>query len=150
MEVLVRFKILLYECAREIAMGSLLRLFFLCPLFLFGTISNELNQGLRALQQIRNLIPERFSEEEFDILVDEKGLQKSLSELCCHHQKRTEVLPNCMLGSSSYYLSRWTLSGEPVRILDSYFEFQYGPFWKYPAALEHLEEMELGPYRMDR
>jgi|GEM_PF-3542360 len=120
------------------------------PFFLFGQISTDLSQGLRALQQIRSLIPERFSEEEFSILVDEKGFEKPLQELCSHSRREVSIPSTCSLGNSEYYLMRWTMSGEAVRILDSYEEFEYGPFWKYPAALERLEEMSSAPYRMDR
>lgn len=125
---------------------------FICafPLFFFGAVSPELQQGLRALQQIRSLIPERFVEEEFDIIVDKKGFEKPLSDLCCHKHREMNIASTCILGDSSSYLLRWTLSGESVRILDSYEEFEYGPFWKYPTALQRLEEMESAVYRMDR
>lgn len=118
-------------------------LFLVIPsTLLFGLPSSGLNQSLRALQQIRTLIPERFSEEEFDILIDEAAFEKPLNELCSHKFRDTAIASTCMLGSSDRYLLRWTLSGEAVRILDSYQEFEYGPFWKYPTALECLESME--------
>ena len=61
-----------------------------------------------------------------------------------------EVPATRMLGSSQHYLLRWTFSGEAVRMSDSYLEFEYGPFWKYPSALESLEEMESATYKVDR
>ncbi len=131
-----------------------MRLFF-CFCFVVQTIylvalpSKDLNQSLRALQQIRTLIPERFSEEEFNILVDEEGFKKPLHELCSHKFRDTKIPSVCLLGSSNYYLLRWTMSGEAVRILDSYQEFEEGPFWKYPTALESLESLESAAYRMD-
>lgn len=124
--------------------------FILQNIFLFALPSSDLNQGLRALQQIRSLIPERFSEQEFDILVDVEGFQKPIDALCSHKFRETAIPSTCILGSSNNYLLRWTLSGEAVRILDSYQEFEYGPFWKYPTALEKLEDMESSVYRIDQ
>lgn len=120
-----------------------MRFFFcFCPLVFFGAISNELFQGLRALQQIRTLIPERFTKEEFSILVDQKEFQKSLNGLCSHNRREMNIPSVCNLGGENYYLLRWTCSGEPLRILDVYEEFEYGPFWQYPSALDRLNEME--------
>jgi hypothetical protein len=45
------------------------------------------------------------------------------------------------MGSSHFYYSRWTLSGESVRILDFYQEFEYGPYWLYPTAMEKLWDL---------
>jgi hypothetical protein len=127
-----------------------LTLTFSFPLILFSAPSADLSQGLRALQQIRSLIPERFFEEEFQISVDEKAFKKPLNELSSHKFREKGTPFICMLGKSNRYLLRWTMSGEPVRISDSYLEFEYGPFWKYPTALERLEQMESAIYRIDQ
>jgi hypothetical protein len=128
---------------------SSLLLLFSCLILrdCFGAPSYDLNQSLRALQQIRSLIPERFSEQEFDILVDEPAFKKPLHDLCSHKLREMSIPSTCMLGSSNYYLLRWTFSGESVRILDTYLEFEYGPFWKYPTALESLDEMKSTIYK---
>lgn len=135
---------------REFSVRFLHFILYAFPLFFFGAVSNELQQGLRALQQIRSLIPERFVEEEFDIIVDKAGFEKPLCDLCSHKNRDMNIASTCITGDSGHYLLRWTVSGESVRILDSYEEFQFGPFWKYPTAMEHLEEMESAVYRMDK
>ncbi len=84
--------------------------FLLLPLTLFASIHYDLNVALQALQQIRTLIPERLSDQEFSI-------------------------------NSQFYYTHWTISGEPVRILDWYQEFEYGPYWFYPSALQHLYDL---------
>lgn len=112
-----------------------------CPLFLFGSISGDLNVGLRALQQIRTLIPERLSDEEFSILVDWQAFQEPLDKLASHSSREPGNPSAKVLGDSHYYYSRWTISGEPIRILDFYQEFEYGPYWLYPTAMERMWEM---------
>ena len=107
------------------------------PLALFGSITSDLTVGLQALQQIRVLIPERLSVEEFSILVDQKGMESSLDG---KHLSASDLVTLGVGVSKSYYL-RWTITGEPVRILDSYLEFEYGPYWLYPTAMERLQEL---------
>jgi hypothetical protein len=113
---------------------------FLCPVLLFGSISSDLNIGLRALQQIRTLIPERVSDEEFSILVDREAFRKSLAKLT-YPLKESGIPAYRSIGPSHFYYSRWTISGEPVRILDFYQEFEYGPYWLYPTAMNRLYDM---------
>jgi hypothetical protein len=111
-----------------------------CPVLLFGSISSDLNIGLRALQQIRTLVPEREVDEEFSILVDKEAFRKALKEHS--HPLRESGIPACKaIGDSHYYYSRWTISGESVRILDFYQEFEYGPYWLYPTAINRLYDM---------
>ncbi len=115
---------------------------FCCPFFLFGSISGDLKVGLRALQQIRTLIPERLSEEEFSILVEWTAFQEPLEQLAANALKAPGIPSAKELGCSRFYYSHWTLSGEPIRILDSYQEFEYGPYWLYPTAMERLWEID--------
>lgn len=111
-----------------------------CPLCFFGQISLDLNTGLRALQQIRTLIPERLSDEEFSIIVDQKAFSDSLK--AHNHPMKEMGIPSAKaVGCSRFYYSRWTISGEPIRILDFYQEFEYGPYWLYPTAVHRLYDM---------
>lgn len=121
-------------------MKSILSLFFYLPLFLVGGITSDLNVGLRALQQIRTLVPERLAVEEFSIMIDRKSISEALSQEA-HQHKNLEVPAMHETGSSQLYYSRWVVSGEPIRILDFYQEFEYGPYWLYPAAMEKLWDM---------
>ena len=117
-------------------------LWVLCfPVAFFGGISGDLNVGLRALQQIRTLVPERLSVEEFSIMVDRKGFVEPVNRLAERGLKESGAPCIKAIGSSRFYYSHWTISGEPVRILDSYQEFEYGPYWLYPAAMEKLWDM---------
>lgn len=111
-----------------------------CPLILLG-VSHDMTIGLRALQQIRTLIPERLSDEEFTISVDRKAFIEPLNALATHSLKESAIPSAKMLGHSHFYYSHWTISGEPVRILDFYQEFEYGPYWLYPTAMERLRDM---------
>lgn len=111
--------------------------FFLGPLSLFASISSDLNVALRSLQQIRTLIPERLSVEEFSVRVDRKAFEEKALQ-----PKEGVMLSRNEIGRSHLYYSRWVISGEPIRILDSYQEFEYGPYWRYPTALEKLSSMQ--------
>jgi hypothetical protein len=115
-----------------------MRILCLFPLFLFATISSDINTALRALQQIRTLIPERLQEQEFSIVIDRKAFKQSMKKLSENPLRESSVPALIGIGCSQYYLLRWTVSGEAVRILDLYQEFEYGPFWNYPSALDTL------------
>lgn len=112
-----------------------------CPILLFATVSSDLSVGLRALQQIRTLIPERLSDEEFSIVVDRKAFIEPLNQLANHPLKESGIPSAKELGCSQFYYSHWVISGEPIRILDFYQEFEYGPYWLYPSAMEKLWTM---------
>jgi hypothetical protein len=102
--------------------------FFLFPCLCFASLSKNIDVGLTAVQQIRTLVPERLLDEEFAIWVDSSAFPK-----------RTEGAKGCeTMLSSKYYLSYWTIAGEPIRLLDSYQQFEYGPFWFYPTAMQKL------------
>jgi hypothetical protein len=112
----------------------------LIPDLFFGTIRSDLNVGLRALQQIRTLIPERLSDEEFSILVDHKAFAEQLKSYS--NPMKEEGIPSAkLMGFSHFYYLHWTISGEPIRIGDVYQEFEYGPYWLYPTAIHRLYDM---------
>mgnify|MGYP003575335537 CR=1 FL=1 len=113
---------------------------FFTPLVFFGSISSDLNVALQGLQQIRTLIPERLSDQEFSISVDRYAFAESFREIppLIHGSK---IAPAKWICHSHFYYTHWTISGEPVRILDFYQEFEYGPFWLYPTAIQRLYDM---------
>lgn len=113
-------------------------------------VSTDTMQGLRALQQIRNLIPDRFSQMEFHIIVDQKGIEPSLIQLAAEQEKQSNGVADYFLGASQFYVSRWTISGDAVALPDSFEEFEYGPYWKYPTLLDKLENLETRRYRRVR
>lgn len=113
---------------------------FIAPVLLVASIRSDLNVGLRALQQIRTLIPERLSDEEFSIIVDRKAFAESLKSYS-HPLKEPGIPSAIATGCSHFYYSHWTISGEPVRILDFYQEFEYGPYWLYPTSVQRLYDM---------
>ncbi len=115
---------------------------FFSPILLFATISQDINIGLYSLQQIRTLVPERLSEEIFSIKVDHEAFAKAFAQEKEHSAKQSNIASLRTLGASHYYYARMVFSGEPIRILDAYQEFEYGPYWLYPTALHRLYVME--------
>ncbi|MBI3901273.1 MAG: hypothetical protein HY324_03870 [Chlamydiia bacterium] len=113
--------------------------FAFSPALLFSSITSDLSIGLQALQQMRVLIPERLSVQEFSVHVDQRSLIDSLVRI---QPPSVNDLILRGIGASRYYYLRWTISGNPVRILDSYLEFEQGPYWLYPTAMQKLWEME--------
>jgi len=98
----------------------------------------DLNVGLRALRQMRDYFPERLSEEEFAIVIDRKAFDEALEKYCASFPSVAYSQNSC---DSRYFFSRWTYSGEAVRILDTYEESEYGPYWLYPTSMHRLEDM---------
>lgn len=109
---------------------------YLFPFFLYCT---QLQENLKALQQIRSLVPERIWYEEFSILVDRAGFKKMLRDHKSHKRGGEPVFGIACPGG---YFIQSTFSGENVRILDLYQQFQFSPFWKTPAMRETLESLE--------
>lgn len=109
---------------------------FIFPICLFGT---QLQENLKALQQIRSLVPERIWYEEFHILVDRSGFVKMLQE---HRSHKRGGSPIFGIACPHGYFTQTTFSGENVRILDLYQQFQFSPFWKTPRMREKLESLE--------
>jgi len=113
---------------------------FATPALFFGSIRSDLNIGLTAMQQLRILMPERLSVEEFSIIVDRKAFAEQLKSYS-HPMKEKGIPAAKAIGCARFYYSHWTISGEPVRILDFYQEFEYGPYWLYPTAVQRLYDM---------
>lgn len=109
---------------------------FIFPFFLFGA---QLQENLKALQQIRSLVPERIWYEEFSILVDRVGFRKIL---CDHKSHKRGGGPVFGIACPQGYFIQSTFSGENVRILDLYQQFQFSPFWKTPPMRGKLESLE--------
>lgn len=95
-----------------------------------------------AMQQIQSLIPEKIWEQEFSLLLPEEAYQKVLPKWMEKHAKEIFDTPCSTIGQSGFYLVRSTMSGEPVRLLDRFQEFQYSPFWTTPENVSILDERE--------
>ncbi len=93
--------------------------------------------GWESLQQIRSLIPERIWDQEFQIRVDRKAFMKAMKGWT-----RKDVSSCMAMGENRQFFLRSTMSGENVRILDQYQEFQWSPFWKNPPMKEQLCNLE--------
>jgi hypothetical protein len=91
------------------------------------------------MQQLRSLIPERIWEQDFQIQIDRKAFEDSLIRL---DRKRGDLFSCIAIGKSSRYFLKSTLSGDSVRLLDRYQEFQWSPFWKNPPMLQQLSLLE--------
>lgn len=98
--------------------------------------------GWESLQQLRSLIPERIWNQEFSILIDRKGFRSAVHDWISHPKKEVLQMPDFALACSRYFLLRSTTSGENVRLLDLYEEFQFSPFWKTPVMMGDLESHE--------
>lgn len=97
--------------------------------------------GWESLQQLRSLIPERIWEQEFQIQVNRRAFMRSAARWLGHQKK--DFISSCVaVGHSRQYLLRSTMSGENVRLLDQYQEFQWSPFWKNPPMLDQLHNLE--------
>ena len=119
-----------------------MRWIFFSPILLFASVSNDINIGLYSLQQIRTLVPERLSEEVFSIRVDRDAFEKAFAKRPSHSMQQPGIASMPGIGTSHFYYSRMIFSGEPMRILDAYQEFEYVPYWMYPTALNKLYDME--------
>lgn len=95
-------------------------------------VGSDTEKTLEALQQLRSLIPERIWCQEFSILIDEKAFDQPLKLLMDRFASKGAV-QSFSLARSKYYFLRSTLSGENVRILDWYQEFEQSPFWRTPS-----------------
>ena len=102
--------------------------------------ANLTNDTLIALQQLRTVIPERQWEQEFSILVDFSAFEEQAKKII---EKREGMRQPCFaIAQSKDYFLNATMSGETIRILDGYQEFEEGIFWRTPRMLEQLYWME--------
>lgn len=131
---------------------SWVRGLFLLPFTLFAnpiiwtstnhdTLSVMTNAAL-SMQQLQSLIPERIWEQDFAVIVHAEAYQKVLPKWMEKHSKDLFDTPCSVLGESRFYFVRNTLSGDGVRILDRFEDFQYSPFWKLPEKMHALDELE--------
>jgi hypothetical protein len=98
--------------------------------------------GWESLQQLRTLIPERVWEQEFAVKVRKKAFRKAMDKWSSK-TKKDSIGPVCMnVGSTHDYFLRSTFSGENVRLLDRYQEFQTSPFWNNPDMMDDLKSLE--------
>ncbi len=116
-------------------------------LFFFHTaftipFETSVNQALTALQELRTLMPERLWVQEFSLLVDQEGLEKQIQKAMQHPRLDTTLSPSFSLARSKDYLLRTTLSGETIRMLDRYQEFEQSPFWRTPNQMDRLHWLE--------
>ena len=98
--------------------------------------------GWKSLQQLRSLIPERVWEQEFTVKVNRKAFRKAIDKWSSRN-KRDEMGMSCTaLGKNQGYFLKSTFSGENVRLLDRYQEFQTSPFWNNPPMMDDLRNLE--------
>jgi hypothetical protein len=98
--------------------------------------------GWESLQQLRSLIPERMWEQEFSVSVNRKAFEKAEDKWAS--SKKIDDMSCTTTGSSRFYLLRSTFSGENIRLLDRYQEFQASPFWNNPNQIDELNSIEKG------
>lgn len=98
--------------------------------------------GWEALSQLGSLMPERIWEQEFDVMVDTEAFQKAIPRWTSHARQDKMHPPRCTVGHSSHYFLQSTMSGDHVRIIDRYQEFQWSPFWKNPPRMAELRSLE--------
>lgn len=113
-------------------------LFFASLGWAAGTITHQLD----AQQQLRTLVPERIWFQEFSMLVDSAGFDRSAEKLMQHPRSDLEIAPSYAIAISKDYFLYSTMSGENVRLLDRYQQFEQSPFWRDPAAMERLSRLE--------
>lgn len=122
--------------AAENSMSSVLDPGFTAP------YANYQEDSLVSMQQMRSLIPERLWYQEFSLLFNQKAFQTALSKWTTSLYAFKEDLPQIQIGVTECYFLRDTLSGEAIRILDSYEEFLNSPYWKNPPRLAQFKEKE--------
>jgi hypothetical protein len=118
--------------------------YLLLPILLItrAIIADPISEQLEALQQLRTLIPERVWYQEFSILVDQKGFEEQANLLMDHKKRESTIQSSVSIAESKDYFLSSTMSGENVRILDSYQQFEQSPFWHYPEMMDKLEWLE--------
>jgi hypothetical protein len=92
-----------------------------------------LQNSLDSMQQLRSLIPERNWDQMFNISIHEEAFDKQLAEI---PDISFETAP------TQGFLLFATTSGEQIRILDLYEQFQFSPYWHIPELLEDLRNVE--------
>lgn len=102
-----------------------------------------INEALFSLKQINSLMPERLWMQEFSILVDQSGFAENAKRVLLQNEKREKTIrPSFCIAESKEYFLFATMSGDPIRIIDRYEEFEQGAFWDNPDDVEQLEWLE--------
>ena len=115
----------------------------LCLCFLARALfADAIAEQLDALQQLRTLIPERVWFQEFSIFVDSDAFEVQANVLIDNQKRASIVEPSYGFGQSKDYFLLSTMSGENVRLLDLYQQFEQSPFWKVPDMMDDLNSME--------
>ena len=97
--------------------------------------------SLESLQQLRDEIPERLWYQEFSLNLNRKKFRPSLVKLMKKNQMAMQLPPEVAFGEPTCYFLQATISGEPIRILDSYERFINTPFWQTPIYLKWFNQM---------
>lgn len=109
---------------------------------IFQTLTGVVDLSLDALQQIRWLIPERLWLQEFSILIDQIAFRDQIEVLRNRRMREGTIQSRFALASSKDYFLESTMSGENIRIMDLYQEFEQSPFWRTPDMMERLYWLE--------
>lgn len=104
--------------------------------------ANLTNDALFGLQQLRTVIPERQWEQEFSILVDAESYEKQAKKMMSRRTGDEFVPAAIAIAKSHDYFLNATMSGETIRILDWYTEFEEGVFWRTPKMMDRLKRLE--------
>ena len=100
------------------------------------------DDALAALQQLRTLMPERLWVQEFSILIDRKAFRNQIKELMNRSKREKSIQSRFALAHSKDYFLHSTMSGENIRVMDRYQEFEHSPYWRTPEMLKTLYWLE--------
>lgn len=112
-------------------------------LFLASALfADETANTLNSMQQLRTLMPERLWIQEFSIRVDRKAFKDHVDKMMHRRERERAADYGFAIAKSRDYLLRSTMSGENIRILDFYQEFEESPFWRTPNLMNRLNQLE--------
>jgi hypothetical protein len=91
---------------------------------------------------MESLIPESLWVQEFSILMDRKAFREHIKILMNRRTRDTFIQSQFALASSKDYFLHSTMSGQNIRMMDRYEEFEESPFWRTPEMLKTLYWLE--------
>ena len=103
-------------------------------LFSLQAGKSPVQRSVDSMQQLRSLIPERNWEQMFNVTIDESAFEQQF-------EKEAPLDAYQTTSGQNFFLFA-TTSGEALRILDLYNQFQFSPYWHIPELLEELREIE--------
>ena len=109
---------------------------------IFQPLTAVTDDALFALQQLRTEVPERLWLQEFSILVDRQAFTNHIKVLMNQRGREGTIQSRVALASSKDYFLHSTMSGENIRIMDRYQEFEQSPFWRTPEMMKTLYWLE--------